>query len=114
MANLFVVHWNEGELNELIAPLARARHVVRGHWSQQTTADMKELPDVLVISLERLPSHGKAIAEWMWEAKKRQHIPIVFVGGKPEKVEQFKSGFPKAQFCSRSKLPDVIEKLIAQ
>ena len=36
-----------------------------------------------MISLDRLPSHGRAVAEWLWEAKKRQHIPIVFLGGQP-------------------------------
>jgi hypothetical protein len=108
MANIFVVHWNADELSELTKPLAKARHTVRGHWSQQATADLKELPDVLVISLDRLPSHGKAIAEWMWEAKKRQHIPIVFVGGEPKKVAGIKTKFPKAKFCSVAKLPEII------
>jgi hypothetical protein len=111
MASIFVVHWNEEELNALIEPLAKAKHKVRGHWSQHSTADLKELPDLLVISLDRLPSHGKAIAEWMWEAKKRQHIPIVFVGGEKEKLPSFKTTFPKAKFCSAAKLLDTIEKL---
>jgi hypothetical protein len=111
MANIFAVHWNEQELNALIEPLVTAKHNVRGHWSQQSNAAMKELPDVLVISLDRLPSHGKAIAEWMWEAKKRQHIPIIFVGGDKEKLPSFKTKFPKAKFCSAGKLLDTIEKL---
>jgi hypothetical protein len=47
----------------------------------------------------------------MWEAKKRQHIPIVFVGGDKEKLPSFKTKFPKAKFCSAGKLLDTIEKL---
>jgi hypothetical protein len=111
MAKLFVVHWDRDELDQLVGPLVQAKHLVRGHWSTKTTANLKELPDMIIISLERLPSHGKAIAEWMWEAKKRQTIPIVFVGGNAKKVEPLKTQFPKAKFCSVARLPMTIEKL---
>jgi hypothetical protein len=47
----------------------------------------------------------------MWEAKKRQHIPIIFCGGKPEKIIAVKEKFPKALFCSNEKLLTVLEKL---
>jgi hypothetical protein len=78
----------------------------------ETTADLKNnLPEALVICLDRLPSHGKAYAEWLWEAKKRQHIPIVICGGKSEKVESIRLKFPKAIFCSNEKLLDVLTKL---
>ena len=80
-----------------------------GHWSTETVADFRNnLPDILVISLERLPSHGRRYAEWMWEAKKRQHIPIIFAGGKPEKTEPVKTKFPNAHFCS---MPDLVKNL---
>ena len=86
MKKIFFIHFNEAELKEKIAPLKKAGYKVDFHFSTETVADLKNnLPDVLVISLDRLPSHGKAYAEWMWEAKKRQHIPIVFYGGKPKR-----------------------------
>ncbi len=56
------------------------------HFNTETVADFKnDLPEALVISLDRLPSHGRQYAQWFLEAKKRQHIPIVFCGGLPEK-----------------------------
>ena len=60
----FFIHWNEGELKEKIAPLKNAGYKVDYHFSQQTTANLKDhLPDALVICLDRLPSHVKAYAE---------------------------------------------------
>ena len=87
MARIFYVHWNESEALERIAPLTKSGHDVRAHWSTGSSPSLKrELPDAVVISLDRLPSHGRAVAEWFWEAKSRRHIPIVFEGGKPDKV----------------------------
>jgi len=112
MKKIFFIHFNEEELKEKIKPLKKAGYKVDYHFSTESTASLKEnLPDVLVICLDRLPSHGKAYAEWMWEAKKRQHIPIVFSGGKPEKTEPLKAKFPKAIFCSNETLPATLEKL---
>ena len=112
MKNLFFIYFNEAELKEKIQPLKKAGYKVDFHFSTETPANFKEnLPEILVISLDRLPSHGKAYAEWMWEAKKRQHIPIVFCGGKPEKVMAVKEKFPNAVFCSNEKLTDTLNKL---
>lgn len=110
--HIFFIHWNEAELKEKITPLKKAGYSVSYHFSQETTASLKDnLPDVLAICLDRLPSHGRAYAEWMWEAKKRQHIPIVFCGGQPGKVEATRLKFPKAIFCSNEKLLSVLEKI---
>jgi hypothetical protein len=112
MKNIFFIHFNEAELKEKIQPLKKAGYKVDYHFSTETTANLKDpLPETLVICLDRLPSHGKAYAEWMWEAKKRQHIPIVFCGGKPEKVEPMKTKFPNAVFCSNENLVATLEKI---
>lgn len=109
---VFFIHWNERELKEKTGPLKKAGYKVKFHYSSEKTADLKDnLPDVLVICLDRLPSHGKAWAAWMWEARKRQHIPIVFCGGKPEKVGPFRTQFPNAVFCSNETLLPTLEKL---
>ena len=82
------------------------------HFCQETTANLKEnLPDVLVICLDRLPSHGRAYAEWLWEAKKRQHIPIIFCGGAADKVEATKTKFPKALYCTNNELLRLLKKI---
>jgi hypothetical protein len=100
MAKVFYLHWNEAELRERIAPFERAGHEVRAHSSRGDVAKWGEWrPDVVVISLDRLPSHGRAYAEWIWEAKSRRSIPIVFAGGAPDKVAATRKKFPAAIYC---------------
>lgn len=112
MKKIFFIHFNEAEVKEKIKPLKEAGYKVDYHFSTETVADFgNDLPDVLVVSLDRLPSHGTRYAEWLWEAKKRQHIPIVFCGGKPEKVITVKEKLPKAVYCSNEKLLVVLEKI---
>ncbi len=112
MKKVFFIHFNEAELKEKIQPLKKAGYKVDYHFSTETPADFKsDLPDILVISLDRLPSHGRQYAEWLWEAKKRQHIPIVFCGGKPDKVLILKEKFPKAVYCNNEKLLGTLEKI---
>ena len=110
--NIFFIHFNEAELKEKIQPLKKAGYKVEYHFSTESVADLRQdLPYVLAICLDRLPSHGRRYAEWLWEAKKRQHTPIVFCGGTLEKVLITKEKFPKAIYCSNEKLLATLEKI---
>jgi hypothetical protein len=112
---LFYLHWNEEELLERIAPLCAAGHEVRTHWSPGDVARLGDfLPDIFVISLDRLPSHGRAYARWFWEAKTRRHLPIVFAGGQPDKVAVARQHFPNAVFCSTNEMADVVDQLLSE
>jgi hypothetical protein len=113
MAKVFYLHWNEAEVKERIAPLAKAGYEVTYHWSTAEHAKFGETqPEAVVISLDRLPSHGRAVAEWFWEAKKRQHIPLIFAGGQPDKVKATKTKFPKATFCATEEVAAVLEHVL--
>lgn len=113
MAKVFYLHWNEAELRERIAPLKKAGYEITLHWSTEEHAKFGEaLPEAVVISLDRLPSHGRAVAEWFWEAKKRQHIPLIFAGGQPDKVKMTKAKFPKATFCATEEVSAVVERVL--
>ena len=112
MKYIFFLHWNETELMEKIQPLKNAGYKVNYHFTPGVAANISNpLPDILIICLDRLPSHGKAYAKWFWEAKKRWHIPIVFCGGKPEKVLPIKEKFQKAVFCDNENLLKTIIEL---
>lgn len=113
MSSIFYIHWNEEECLQHVRELRAAGWSVGCHWSTQTHARIEPLPDALVISLERLPSHGRVVAEWFWEAKKRRHIPIVFVGGETDKVAAARVRFPKATFCARSRVTRVLRAALA-
>jgi hypothetical protein len=109
---VFYLHWDELELKERIKALAPLKLDIQSHWSTRETVKWGEtLPGIFVISLDRLPSHGRQYAAWLWEAKKRQHIPIIFVDGKPDKIEETKLKFPKAIYCSSSQLIGQVKKL---
>ena len=110
---LFYIHWHKQELKERIAALKELKFTIQSHWNQEEVVKWGEnLPDIFVISLDRLPSHGRQYAQWLWEAKKRQHIPVIFVDGKPGKVEDTKAKFPKAIYTTSGKLTDAIKKLL--
>jgi len=112
MKKIFFIHFHEVELKEKIQPLKQAGYKVDYHFSTESVADLRQdLPDVLVICLDRLPSHGRRYAEWLWEAKKRRHIPIIFCGGTPEKVLITKEKLPTAIYCSNEKLLATLEKI---
>ena len=113
MPTAYLVHWNEAEAADRAAALAKAGYAVTTHWSEGSTPQLPDpLPDAVVISLDRLPSHGRAIAEWVWEAKKRQHVPIVFVGGKPDKVAATREKFPTATFCATEDVTATLARLV--
>ena len=115
MAVIFYVHWNREELKARLTELRSAGHEVAGHWGSETMAKFSEpYPDAVVISLDRLPSHGRAVAKWIWEPKKRQGIPIVFAGGQPDKVVATMAKFPRAIFCPTEKLPEVLPKILTK
>ena len=112
MARIFLLHWHQAEGEDRAAPLRAAGHTVSLHWSTEASPPLKHsLPDIAVISLDRLPSHGRAVAEWLWEAKKRQHIPIIFAGGEPTKVAATRAKFPKAVYCSTAAMVGTVAKV---
>ena len=114
MARLLLLHWHQAEGEDRAVPLRVAGHTVSLHWSTEASPTLREaLPDIAVISLDRLPSHGRAVAEWLWEAKKRQHIPIVFAGGEPAKIAATRAKFPKAVYCSTAALAEAVAKVAA-
>lgn len=97
MARIFYVHWDRDEAEARAGALKKAGHDVRYHWSTEEHVKLGDFkPAAVVISLARLPSHGRAVAEWFWEAKERQNIPIVFAGGTPDKVEATRAKLPRA------------------
>lgn len=109
MARVFLLHWHESEGKAYAAALRSRGHKVALHWNAETHAPLKDaLPEIALISLERLPSHGRAVAEWLWEAKKRRHIPIVFFGGEPAKVAATRARFPSARYCEVAALTETL------
>lgn len=107
---LVLVHWDSEEAIGLGEGLrADGWHVKVGNF------ELKELraspPAAVLISLRRLPSHGREVADALWYTKWGRAIPIVFFDGAPEQVEATREKFPAAQFAPWDELPSLLRQL---
>jgi hypothetical protein len=68
------------------------------------------LPAVVLIDLDRLPSHGREVAISLRNCKTTRHIPIVFAGGVEEKVERVRNELPDALFTDWKNVTRVLKK----
>jgi hypothetical protein len=72
------------------------------------------LPDAVVIDLSRVPSHGRAVAHSVREAKYSRHVPLVFVDGEPDKVKRTKQLIPDAVYTTWGRIKTALPKAIAR
>jgi hypothetical protein len=114
MAKVFYLHWNKDEALETVRALRADGHTVSYHHDTMTQAKITTPLDVCVISLDRLPSHGRAVAEWVAGTKRTRKVPIVFVGGTEEKIEATRQKFSTAMFCEPPALKETIRKLVSK
>ncbi|MEZ5980445.1 MAG: hypothetical protein R3F34_19835 [Planctomycetota bacterium] len=96
----YLVHWNEAETPERLAKLEAAGYRARG--GPVGPAELRALradpPDVLVVDLTRLPSHGRDVAMAWRTSKATRHVPIAFLEGEPAKVERVRAALPDAEY----------------
>jgi hypothetical protein len=69
-------------------------------------------PAVMLIDLDRLPSHGRAVAIMLRSSKSMRHVPIVFAGGIEEKVARVRAEVPDAIFTDWAKAAQTVKKAI--
>jgi hypothetical protein len=80
-------------------------HQIGGHFRDLA-------PAAIVIDMDKLPSHGRAVAVIIRTTKSTRHFPIVFAGGEPEKIARAQSEMPDACFTDWKKAPAAIKKFI--
>lgn len=112
-ATAFVVHWSEEEVAAKAGAVAACGlRVVGTEWGDGARAAtyVKGLqPDVLVVWLARLPSHGRVTAQHVRAQPWGRTLPIVFVDGDPEPLDAVRMGkvrqaVPGAVVCSPGRL----------
>jgi hypothetical protein len=111
---LVLVHWNETEANELAKELAAGGWTVAVEHGAGTMKlkDLKaEPPRAVIVSLRRLPSHGREWADALWYTKWGRQIPILFVDGAAEKVAKLREQFPAAGFTAWKELDQALADL---
>ncbi len=70
-------------------------------------------PDLFLIDLTRLPSHGREMGVAIRNSKHLRSVPVmVFYDGEPEKVERVKQVIPDAVFVSSAKLIPALKRAL--
>lgn len=67
-------------------------------------------PDAVVIDLDRMPSHGKAVGVAMKDSKSLRGIPLVYAGGAPEKVAGIRELIPDAIYVPWTQVEKGLKK----
>jgi len=100
VARVHLVHWHAEEAAEYARTLRALGHTVA--CDQLTspavfTRVREKPPQLFVICLDRMPSHGREVAGALREFKGTRGVPILFVGGLPEKVARVRATLPGAR-----------------
>jgi hypothetical protein len=99
---LRLICWNEADASGRAAILRRAGYRVIADPPENAGGMVRyfrELsPDVIVIDLDRLPSHGRELGLSLRASKSTSHLRLVFAGGLPAKIETVRAAIPDAIF----------------
>jgi len=103
MKMLRYIHWDEEEAGTKAAEIER--HGIPVDWRPVTgNSFLRELskspPMAVVIDLSRLPSQGRDLAIQIRRRKSTRDLPLVFLGGEPEKVNRIQEILPDAIFAT--------------
>ena len=113
MSRILLVHWNKKEARERSRKLKALGHKADTlSDSEKPNLDRvrESPPDLFLIDLTRLPSHGREVAGYLRRLKATRHIPILFVDGDADRVSRTRSLIPDAEFAKWEDLKSAIPK----
>jgi len=116
MPRIRLVHSKATEAGSLLDTLRSAGYAVdydETISSATFPAIRKSPPDAFVIDLSRMPSHGREVAVFLRGQKATRNLPIVFVGGEPEKVEAIRKLLPDATYTDPKRLRSALHETLA-
>ena len=67
---------------------------------------------MLVIDLSRQPSHGREVGVYARRSKGTRSIPLVFVGGDPEKIQKIQALLPDAVYTNWGAIKGAIRRAV--
>lgn len=107
-------HWNQAESDERTKRIESAGHDVDNTLPSPSTLKtlQQHPPDAVVIDLERLPAQGRDLGIALRTYKATRSVPLVFVGGKPEKVAHVQELLPDAVYTPWSRIRSSLKKAI--
>jgi CheY-like chemotaxis protein len=113
MSRILLVHWNEKEARERSRTLNALGHktTVLSNTEKRNFESIRESPpDLFLIDLTRLPSHGREIAGYFRRLKATRQVPILFVDGDADRVSRTRSLISDAEFARWEDLKSAISK----
>src|SRR5215467_5149997 len=113
MSRVLLVHWNAEEAKAKARTLKDLGHTaeILCNSEKPNLGRVRESPpDLFVIDLNRLPSHGREIAGYFRRAKATRQVPILFVDGDAERVSRAKQLIPDAEFGKWEKIESALKK----
>jgi hypothetical protein len=115
MNRVLLIHWNDEEIVERARSLEEAGFDVHPS-SEFGPHDMKGItdlaPDVIVIDLSRLPSHGRDVGLHLRGQKGTRAIPLHFIEGDPEKTARIRDLLPDAGYSDLERAADALRDTI--
>lgn len=112
---VFLIHWNESEAETLAREIQDWGWEIAGVEAEDGYRGSKMVremqPDVIVIHLSRLPSHGRETAAYLRSLKATHSLPIIFVGGKDEPLAKTREKVPDAIFVEPQELKAALKQL---
>jgi Protein of unknown function (DUF3052) len=69
-------------------------------------------PAVFIFDLDKLPSKSREIALLLRSSKSARHIPLLFAGGLPEKMERIRNENPDAAYTAWPEAPKALAALL--
>jgi CheY-like chemotaxis protein len=113
-----LVHWNETEADARAKQLRRAGYEVDCHWQEGGGESIRSVPknppDAVIIDLGRIPSHGRSTGVWLRQQKPTRLVPIVFVGGAPDKTRDARKLLPDATYTDWRHIRSALRESIAR
>lgn len=115
MSHIRLIHWNQTEAEQKAQILQSAGYTV--NYESLTPKKLKELknnpPDAIVIDLTRLPMQGRDIAINIRHNKATRNVPIIFVGGDPQKLAHIKTQLPDATYTDYNQIKTTLKQTLA-
>lgn len=113
---VFLVHWKPEEAPERVERLEAAG--LSPFYEPITERGglgfiRQIMPDAVVISLERLPGNGRDVGIYVRQTKATRHIPIVFIGGDPDKVAKYRTQLPDAVYADWEHVGRAVREAVA-
>jgi CheY-like chemotaxis protein len=111
---LFLIHWNDVEAAAMAEDLRTAgwEVAVEAQDGARVLPRIRSAPPrAVLISLTRLPSHGREIARALRSSAPGRQLRMIFLGGKAAAVEATRLAFPDADFIAADHLQPLLQDL---